>query len=79
LTFNGLHGVISQEIELFITTAVRTSDPTFVLNILGSDIHKNLVISSASDTFATKKYILSTSLPTLLHVLFLLVHEMDIL
>jgi hypothetical protein len=28
LTFNGLHGVISQEIELFISTAVRTSDPT---------------------------------------------------
>jgi hypothetical protein len=28
LTFNGLHGVISQKIVLFITTAVRTSDPT---------------------------------------------------
>jgi hypothetical protein len=28
LTFNGLHGVISQKIELFITTAVRTSNPT---------------------------------------------------
>jgi hypothetical protein len=27
LTFNGLHGVISQK-ELFVTTAVRTSDPT---------------------------------------------------
>jgi hypothetical protein len=27
LTFNGLHGVISQKIELFITTAVRTSKP----------------------------------------------------
>jgi hypothetical protein len=26
LTFNGLHGVISQKIELFITTAVRTSN-----------------------------------------------------
>jgi hypothetical protein len=26
LTFNGLHGVISQQIVLFITTAVRTSD-----------------------------------------------------
>jgi hypothetical protein len=25
LTFNGLHGVTSQKIELFITTAVRTS------------------------------------------------------
>jgi hypothetical protein len=28
LSFNGLHGVISQEIELFNTTAVRTSNPT---------------------------------------------------
>jgi hypothetical protein len=26
LTFNRLHGVASQKIELFITTAVRTSD-----------------------------------------------------
>jgi hypothetical protein len=28
-TFNGLHGGISQKIELFITTAVRSSNPTF--------------------------------------------------
>jgi hypothetical protein len=28
LTFNGLHGIVSQKRELFITTAVRTSDPT---------------------------------------------------
>jgi hypothetical protein len=28
LTFNGLHGVISQDLELLITTAVRTSNPT---------------------------------------------------
>jgi hypothetical protein len=27
LTFNGLHAVISQKIVLFITTAVRTSNP----------------------------------------------------
>jgi hypothetical protein len=27
LTFNGLHGVISHKLQLFITTAVRTSDP----------------------------------------------------
>jgi hypothetical protein len=27
LTFNGLHGVIFQKIESFITTAVRTSNP----------------------------------------------------
>jgi hypothetical protein len=29
VTFNGLHGVISQKIILFITTAVKTSNPTF--------------------------------------------------
>jgi hypothetical protein len=28
LTFNGLHGVISQKIGLFITIAVRTLNPT---------------------------------------------------
>jgi hypothetical protein len=34
LTFNGLHGVISQKIELFITIAVRTSN--------GTDIKKEI-------------------------------------
>jgi hypothetical protein len=29
LTLNGLHGVISQKMILFITTAVKTSNPTF--------------------------------------------------
>jgi hypothetical protein len=29
LTFNGLHGVIFQKIELFITTAAETSNPIF--------------------------------------------------
>jgi hypothetical protein len=29
LTFTGLHGVISQKIELFLTTAVRISGPTY--------------------------------------------------
>jgi hypothetical protein len=28
LIFNGLHGVVSQKNEVFITTAVRTSNPT---------------------------------------------------
>jgi hypothetical protein len=28
LTFNGLHGIVSQKTGLFITTAVRTSNPT---------------------------------------------------
>jgi hypothetical protein len=30
LTFNELHGVISQKTELFITTGVRTSSPAFI-------------------------------------------------
>jgi hypothetical protein len=29
-TFNGLHGIISQKPELFITTALRTSSPTVI-------------------------------------------------
>jgi hypothetical protein len=32
LTFNGLHGVISQKIQLFVTTATRTSD-AITLNV----------------------------------------------
>jgi hypothetical protein len=34
LTFNGLHGIISQKIELLITTAVRTSNPTTLHKLL---------------------------------------------
>jgi hypothetical protein len=30
LKFNGLHGVISQKMVLFLTTAVRTSNPLFI-------------------------------------------------
>jgi hypothetical protein len=28
VNFNGLHSIISQQIEVFITTGVRTSSPT---------------------------------------------------
>jgi hypothetical protein len=34
LTLNGLHGVIRQKIALFITTAVRTSNPTWLLFVI---------------------------------------------
>jgi hypothetical protein len=34
LTFNGLHGVISLKTRLFITAAVRTSNPTHNFNRL---------------------------------------------
>jgi hypothetical protein len=27
LTFSGIHGIMSKKIELFIASAVRTSDP----------------------------------------------------
>jgi hypothetical protein len=33
LTFNGLHGVISHKAEPFITTAVRTSNPTKLFHL----------------------------------------------
>jgi hypothetical protein len=42
LACNGLHGVISQEIVLFITTGVRTSNPaignfvSFLVNLIAS-------------------------------------------
>jgi hypothetical protein len=41
LTFNGLHGVISQKIELFIGTAVRTSNPigTVFVSLSGKDFY----------------------------------------
>jgi hypothetical protein len=32
MSFNGLHGVISQKVELFITTGVTTSNPTSVFS-----------------------------------------------
>jgi hypothetical protein len=35
LTFNGVQGFISQKINLFITTAVRTSVPTTVDKLKG--------------------------------------------
>jgi hypothetical protein len=31
LLFSGLHSVISRTIEFFITTSVRTSNPTFII------------------------------------------------
>jgi hypothetical protein len=42
LTSNGLHGVVPQEIELFLTTAVRTSNTSMNAFIL----HHHLVFLS---------------------------------
>jgi hypothetical protein len=41
LTFNGLHGVISQKIELFITTGVRTSSPTNYMMLVNNEVERN--------------------------------------
>jgi hypothetical protein len=44
LTFKGLHGVISQMTEAFITTAVRTSNPAYVSKIVHNfplSVHAN--------------------------------------
>jgi hypothetical protein len=37
LTLNGVHGITSQKMILFITTAVKTSNPTGTINISGED------------------------------------------
>jgi hypothetical protein len=39
-----LHGVISQKIELFITTAVRTSDPTIINIKENINLHNHLLL-----------------------------------
>jgi hypothetical protein len=36
MTFNGLHGVIPQNIEVFITTAVRTSNAIRDFSLINS-------------------------------------------
>jgi hypothetical protein len=49
LTFNGLHGVISQKTEPIITTAVKTSDPTIYswpmakCDLSVSDVHASAI------------------------------------
>jgi hypothetical protein len=41
LTFSGLHGVMTQKTELFIITAVRTSDPTRRYISQGRTLHNH--------------------------------------
>jgi hypothetical protein len=57
LQLNGLHGVTSQKMILFITTAVKISNPTFIRNVFApiniqqvtlkvhSEIHMGLSVS----------------------------------
>jgi hypothetical protein len=42
LTFNGLHGFRSQKTELFITTAVRTSNPSHVILLYDKQSQRKL-------------------------------------
>jgi hypothetical protein len=58
MTFNGLHGVIFQKIELFITAAVETSNPVYCfqfLQLFGTSVSWQQTVerkeTSASDTF----------------------------
>jgi hypothetical protein len=44
LTFTGLHGAIHQEVEIFIVTLVRTSNP---INILRGFLAKLVAINDA--------------------------------
>jgi hypothetical protein len=43
LTFNGLHSVISQNIALFMTTSVRTSNPTNIITV--PELHVDSVVT----------------------------------
>jgi hypothetical protein len=54
LTLNGLHGVISQKMVRFITTAVRTSNPTSLqgvtfLHIVACSVHTCWLLYSIPD------------------------------
>jgi hypothetical protein len=64
LTLNGLHGVISQKMVLFLTIAVSTSDPAqyrfsvntykYVLNAAENSYEKGLVV--LENVFYHKNY-----------------------
>jgi hypothetical protein len=45
-TLNGLHGVISQKMVLFITTAVKTSNPTHIELVHGKIFIRSVKIIS---------------------------------
>jgi hypothetical protein len=58
MTFNGLHGFISQKTELFITTGVKTSNPANIhdTDISGS-VYKQRVYSRLAMKFLKIDYI----------------------
>jgi hypothetical protein len=62
LAFSGIYGVISQKTDLFISTAVKTSDPTYIdfphimtttehlVNISKSGFHEQEDLSRSQET-----------------------------
>jgi hypothetical protein len=44
MTFNGIYSVMSHKIELFITTAVRTSNPISVISLLSLEASEIITI-----------------------------------
>jgi hypothetical protein len=52
--FNGLRGVVSQKVDLFLTTAMRTSNPTFVY----TDLH---ISTRIQDKIKILRYFIQTS------------------
>jgi hypothetical protein len=48
MIFNGLQDVISQKMVLFVTTAVKTSNPTFHENVWKMDIDFHAFLNSTS-------------------------------
>jgi hypothetical protein len=54
LTFNGLHGVISKEIELFVITVVRTPNPT-KLKVDGRILYPIELLDLCSETPVIQK------------------------
>jgi hypothetical protein len=75
LTFNRLHGVISQKLELFITTAVITSDATRCYapedSTLHNHRHENLHILHCVISQKIELFIITavrTSHPTLCYI-----------
>jgi hypothetical protein len=44
MNFNGLHDCMSQEVELFITTPVRTSKPTLYPTDLQTELHELIIL-----------------------------------
>jgi hypothetical protein len=67
LTFNGLHGVISQKIVLFITPAVRTSNPTQFKVVLNKEIIQTvyeLATTEAEDFPEGEKWYISAQCTT---------------